>query len=50
MVAEEIDHKLALTLAIETVNGMSKTAPIANEVNQVTLSRLELNSSAWLRH
>jgi len=28
MVASAIDHRLALTLAIETVNGMSKTAPM----------------------
>ena len=28
MVASTIDHRLALTLAIETVNGMSKTAPM----------------------
>jgi hypothetical protein len=28
MVASAIDHRLALTLAIETINGMSKTAPM----------------------
>jgi len=28
MVASEIDHGVALTLAIETINGMAKTAPI----------------------
>jgi len=28
MVASAIDHKLALTIAIETINGMAKTAPM----------------------
>lgn len=34
MVESAIDHKLALTLAIETVNGMSKTAPMTLKAMQ----------------
>jgi hypothetical protein len=34
MVASVIDHRLALTLAIETVNGMSKTAPMTVKAMQ----------------
>lgn len=34
MAASAIDHKLALTLAIETINGMSKTAPMTLKVMQ----------------
>lgn len=34
MVASAIDHRLALTLAIETVNGMSKTAPMTEKAMQ----------------
>ena len=34
MVASAIDHRLALTLAIETVNGMSKTAPMTVKAMQ----------------
>jgi hypothetical protein len=34
MVAAAIDHRLALTLAIETVNGMSKTAPMTLKAMQ----------------
>jgi hypothetical protein len=30
----ELDHKLALTLAIEIVNGMSKTAPMTRKAMQ----------------
>ena len=38
-VASAIDHRLALTLAIETVNGMSKTAPMTEKVMQQAQSR-----------
>lgn len=31
MVASKIDHKIALTLAIETINGMCKTAPMTRK-------------------
>jgi hypothetical protein len=34
MVASAIDHKLALTIAIETINGMAKTAPITERAMQ----------------
>ena len=34
MVASAIDHKLALTLAIETINGMAKTAPMTERAMQ----------------
>jgi hypothetical protein len=34
MVASAIDHGLAVTLAIETVNGMSKTAPMTLKAMQ----------------
>ncbi|MEI6082899.1 MAG: hypothetical protein WCS70_01210 [Verrucomicrobiota bacterium] len=34
MVASAIDHKLALVLAIETLNGMSKTAPMTVKAMQ----------------
>ena len=34
MVASAIDHSLALTLAMETVNGMSKTAPMTVKAMQ----------------
>lgn len=34
MVASAIDHKLALTLALETVNGMAKTAPMTDRAMQ----------------
>jgi hypothetical protein len=34
MVASAIDHRLAITLAIETVNGMSKTAPMTEKAMQ----------------
>jgi hypothetical protein len=34
MVESAIDHRLALTLAIETVNGMSKTAPMTLKAMQ----------------
>jgi hypothetical protein len=29
-VASVIDHKVALTLAVETINGMAKTAPMTH--------------------
>jgi|GEM_PF-1233389 len=34
MVASAIDHKLALTIAIETINGMAKTAPMTERAMQ----------------
>ena len=34
MVASAVDHKLALTLAIETINGMAKTAPMTERAMQ----------------
>jgi hypothetical protein len=34
IVASAIDHKLALTIAIETINGMAKTAPITDRAMQ----------------
>lgn len=34
MVASSIDHKVALTLAIETINGMAKTAPMTAKAMQ----------------
>jgi len=34
MVASAIDHTLALTLAIETINGMAKTAPMTERAMQ----------------
>lgn len=34
MVASAIDHKVALTLAIETINGMAKTAPMTEKAMQ----------------
>jgi hypothetical protein len=34
MVAPAMDHKLALTLAIETINGMAKTAPMTEKAMQ----------------
>ncbi len=34
MVASAIDHKLVLTLAIETINGMAKTAPMTDQAMQ----------------
>jgi len=40
MTASAIDHKLALMLAIETINGMSKTAPMTEKAMQ------KLNESA----
>ena len=36
MVASAIDHKLALTIAIETINGMAKTAPMTERAMQQT--------------
>ena len=39
MAASAIDHKLALTLAIETVNGMSKTAPMTVKAMQQAKQR-----------
>jgi hypothetical protein len=35
-VASAIDHKLALTLAIETINGMAKTAPMTERAMRGT--------------
>ncbi|MEY2564835.1 MAG: hypothetical protein QOH88_3028 [Verrucomicrobiota bacterium] len=34
MVASAIDHRLALTIAIETINGMAKTAPMTERAFQ----------------
>ncbi len=34
MVASAIDHKLALAIAIETINGMAKTAPMTQRAMQ----------------
>jgi hypothetical protein len=34
MVASAIDHKLALLLTVETINGMSKTAPMTEKAMQ----------------
>ena len=34
MVASAIDHTVALTIAIETINGMSKTAPMTERAMQ----------------
>lgn len=33
-VASAIDHKVALTIAIETINGMAKTAPMTERAMQ----------------
>jgi hypothetical protein len=37
-VASVIDHRLALMLAIETVNGMAKTAPVTEKAMNAILT------------